>query len=87
METYIDVPQSEAENPDGTLKPGYQRWAYSWKLVVPETPEDIEAHDKLPKAIKDLKALIVIENPDTTKWKIEEIVAHLKEIERIIQVR
>lgn len=43
--------------------------------------------DKLRAAKVALKVLISTENPDATKWKIEEVVAHLREIERIINIR
>jgi hypothetical protein len=86
MMQYIDVLQSEAEN-EGKIKPGYEKWAYSWKKVIPDTPEEIEAQGKIPKAIKDIKDAISIENPDIAKWKIEEIVARIKAIETILQIR
>jgi hypothetical protein len=58
---YVDVPQSEAEDEEGNILPGYEKWAYSWKRVIPDTPEEIavrEAQAQVLIAAKtDMKAL------------------------------
>ena len=38
-------------------------------------------------AVVDLKKLIATENPDVSKWKLEDVIAHLKGIERILGTR
>jgi hypothetical protein len=84
---YVDVLQSEAEDINGKVKLGYEKWAYSWKKVIPDTVAELEEKAKIPKAIGDIRQLILTENPDITKWKIEEIVTRIKCIERIIGIR
>ena len=42
---------------------------------------------KVAKELVDIKALISAENPDATKWKIEEVVAHIRVIETILKLR
>lgn len=53
------------------------------EITAKETAEKIN----ILKAKTDLKAIIAAENPDTTKWKIEEIGTRIKAIETILQVR
>lgn len=84
---YIDVPQFEAEDKDGKIKPGYEKWAYSWKKVIPDTPEEIADRKKPAKAMKDLKDLIVIQDADKSKVKIEDILNRLHQIEILINAR
>lgn len=84
---YIDVLQSEAEDVDGKIKPGYEKWAYSWKKVIPDTPEEIAEREKPNKARTELKILIGLMDPDPLKVKLEEVVAHLVQIEIILGLR
>jgi hypothetical protein len=41
----------------------------------------------ISKAEIELRVLIASENPDITKWKIEEVAARIKAIETILQIR
>jgi hypothetical protein len=84
---YIDVPQTEAEDKEGKVKDGYEKWAYSWKKVIPDTPEEIEARNAPIKAKSELKTLIAAHDADKSKIKIEDILMRLERIEIILNVR
>jgi hypothetical protein len=84
---YIDVLQTEAEDKEGKVKDGYEKWAYSWKKVIPDTPEEIAAREKPTKAKEALKALIAAMDPNPSKVKLDEVVAHLIQIEILLGVR
>jgi hypothetical protein len=88
---FINVTQAEAEDKDGKLNQGYERWAYSWKRVIPDTPEQIAENQakaaKVPNAIKELKDLIIAHDVDETRVKLTDLLERIKKLEVITGVR
>lgn len=89
---YITVDEKEAVDQEkGTLKDGYQKWAYVYKRVIPDTPEEIAAREAqaamIPKAKADLKAMIAVQDADKSKITLLDVLDRLTLIETIIGVR
>jgi hypothetical protein len=88
---YIDVPQTEAEDKEGKVKDGYEKWAYSWKKVIPDTPEEKAAKEKqanyFAKAKSDLEALIAIQDADKGKVTLQDVLNRLEKIEILMGIR
>ncbi len=61
------------------------------QLADPYLQAEVKAakdkEDKITKAKAELKALIAVMDPDPTKVKLEEVVAHLIQIEIILGLR
>lgn len=88
---FLNVLQTEAEDETGKLKPGYEKWAYTWKKVIPDAPEEIAANEakatKIPTAIKELKLLIQYQDADETRIKLTDLLERVKRLETIAGVR
>jgi hypothetical protein len=85
---YIDMTEEEAvDQVTGKPKEGYEKWAYSYKKVIPDTPEEIYEREKPSRAKEALKALIALMDPDPAKVKLDEVVAHLIQLEIILGLR
>lgn len=63
-------------------------WVVEYEAYLDGEKQKADADKaKKDKAKVDLNTLITTENPDPTKWKIEDVVAHLKQVEILIGVR
>ena len=70
----------------------YLKWKDAGGITLPEfTDIELAAQkaikDKLDKAYTDLRALIAAMDPDPTKVKLEEVMAHLVQMQIIMGLR
>lgn len=85
---YIDVTQKEAEDKKGNLNPGYEKWAYSWKKVIPDTAEEVKAKALtaavIPKAREELATLKATQDADKSKVTLTDLITRIQKIETIL---